>query len=86
LGDKFTILAINTAPPEIVDVDGIAIRTLELNTTCDDPSGAIAARYLGDEPFGLYLIRPDQHVAARWTTAAGADIKAAVQTAIGRGT
>lgn len=85
LGGDFTILAINTAPPAVTDVDGIALRTIQLDTNRDDPTGAIAARYLGDETSGVYLIRPDQHVVARWATAGVTDIQTAVRTATGRG-
>ncbi|MBZ8117725.1 FAD-dependent oxidoreductase [Roseovarius sp. LXJ103] len=84
LGGDFVILAINTASPDIADVDGIPIRTIQLNTTRDDPKGAIAARYLGNAPSGIYLIRPDQHVAARWAQAYAANIKTAVRTATGQ--
>ena len=35
-------------------------------SVADDPSGALAERYLGDAASAVYLIRPDQHVAARW--------------------
>ncbi|PXW70794.1 3-(3-hydroxy-phenyl)propionate hydroxylase [Loktanella sp. PT4BL] len=85
LGGDFTVLALNTAPSDVADVDGIAVRTIRLDTRHDDPTGAIAARYLGDEPCGIYLIRPDQHVVARWAVADAADIKAAVRTATVRG-
>jgi 3-(3-hydroxy-phenyl)propionate hydroxylase len=85
LGGDFTVLALNTTPPDVADVDGIAVRTIRLDTRRDDPTGAIRARYLGDEPCGVYLIRPDQHVVARWAVADAADIKAALRTATGQG-
>ncbi|HEV8036719.1 FAD-dependent oxidoreductase [Yoonia sp.] len=85
LGGDFTVLALNTAPPDVADVDGIVVRTIRLDTRRDDPTGALATRYLGDEPCGIYLIRPDQHVVARWAVADAADIKAAMRTATGRG-
>jgi 3-(3-hydroxy-phenyl)propionate hydroxylase len=85
LGGDFTVLAINTAPPAITDVDGITVHTIQLDTTRDDPTGAIAERYLGDEPSGVYLTRPDQHVVARWATADVTDIQIGVRTATGRG-
>ena len=86
LGGDFTLLALNTAPPDMADTDGIALRTITLETSRDDPTGAIAARYLGDQPQGIYLIRPDQHIVARWATASAAEIETAMRNATGRGT
>lgn len=85
VGGVFTVLAINTDPPALAEVDGVTVNTVTLNTQTDDPSGAIAARYLGDTPCGIYLIRPDQHVAARWAGASAADIRSAVGIATGKG-
>ncbi|QIK42548.1 FAD-dependent oxidoreductase [Pontivivens nitratireducens] len=86
LGGDFTLLALNTTPPDMADTDGIALRTITLETSRDDPTGAIAARYLGDQPRGIYLIRPDQHIVARWATASAAEIETAMRNATGRGT
>ena len=86
LGGDFTLLALNTTPPDMADTDGIALRTITLETSRDDPTGAIAARYLGDQPQGIYLIRPDQHIVARWATASAAEIETAMRNATGRGT
>ena len=61
LGDGFTIMSINTDVADVA-IDGITIKTLHI----DDPSGALTERYLGDAASAVYLIRPDQHVAARW--------------------
>jgi 3-(3-hydroxy-phenyl)propionate hydroxylase len=85
VGGVFTVLAINTDPPALAEVGGVTVNTVTLNTQTDDPSGAIAARYLGDAPCGIYLIRPDQHVAARWARASAADIRSAVSIATGKG-
>ena len=85
VGGVFTVLAINTDPPALAEVGGVTVNTVTLNTQTDDPSGAIAARYLGDTPCGIYLIRPDQHVAARWARASAADIRSAVDIATGKG-
>ena len=85
VGGVFTVLAINAEPPALAEVDGVTVNTVTLNTQTDDPSGAIAARYLGDAPCGIYLIRPDQHVAARWARASAADIRSALGIATGKG-
>lgn len=81
----FTLLAINTPCPDVTEVDGIPVKHLVLETEWDSSSGALAARYLGDEPAGLYLIRPDQHIAARWHVAVEDDIAAALRTAVAKG-
>ncbi|MEP1538745.1 MAG: FAD-dependent oxidoreductase [Paracoccaceae bacterium] len=84
LQGDFTVLAINTAAPEITDVNGIAIKAVALDTARDDPHGDVAARYLGDADKGIYLIRPDQHVVARWADANTENIETAVRIATGQ--
>ena len=66
LGRGPVLLTLGCAPPE-----GVNISTLspDLNPT-------LRKRYLGDAPQALYLIRPDQVVAARWVTTDDAAIKA----------
>jgi 3-(3-hydroxy-phenyl)propionate hydroxylase len=44
----------------------------------------MAERYLGSAPRALYLIRPDQHVAARWESADADTIRAAHARALGK--
>ena len=81
LKGAFTILAINTEPPAVTDVVGIPVETLRLTTREHDPTGALAARYLGDKRQAVYLIRPDQHVSARWEMASPSDIETALRIA-----
>ncbi|WP_027835843.1 FAD-dependent oxidoreductase [Maritalea myrionectae] len=64
LGDAFTLLSIDAEAPDDFEVDGIKIKHLALSSA-DMESDALAARYLGMESGAVYLIRPDQHVAAR---------------------
>lgn len=85
LPGEFTLLSINASAPAIYEVDGIGVRHLALNTEQHDPTGALAQRYLGEQTQALYLIRPDQHVAARWRDCSVDDVKAAIATAIGKG-
>ncbi len=78
LGNKFQLLAINTDAPNDLKAHGIDIETVHLKA-----SKEIAERYLGDEKSAVYLMRPDQHVAARWTGFDAAAASDAVCTAIG---
>lgn len=64
-GTLFTLLAINCKIPEAIAIDGVVVSCLELAANAD-PSGALARRYLGEAASAVYLIRPDQHIAARW--------------------
>jgi 3-(3-hydroxy-phenyl)propionate hydroxylase len=66
LGSELTLLAIGTEAP--------ATRLRSLKAELNE---AVAARYLGDAGQALYLIRPDQVVAARWLTARAEEIEAA---------
>ncbi|MEZ5811760.1 MAG: FAD-dependent oxidoreductase [Rhizobiaceae bacterium] len=83
LGDRFQLLTIDVDAPESLDIDGIAVERLRLSTA-DDDSGALAARYLGDAASAVYLLRPDQHVAARWEAYDEAAVKTALNKAVGR--
>ena len=85
LSGEFIVLAINTRAPEVSEVDGIPVARLELVTETDDPSGAIRERYLGDAATAVYLIRPDQHIVARWEKATDVDVTRAMRIAIGKG-
>lgn len=83
LGGDFVLLTIDAEAPSALDVDGIIIRHVVLSAR-DDVSGELVKRYLGEATSGVYLIRPDQHVAARWGAYDEAATKAAVRTAIGK--
>jgi 3-(3-hydroxy-phenyl)propionate hydroxylase len=67
LGDKtgarFQILAIDADLPEAFDAHGIDCAVLRVSAQGNE---TLRERYLGDAPGAVYLIRPDQHVAARW--------------------
>lgn len=79
LGNRFQVLAIGTDAPDTFDVDGIGVETMHV-----DASDTLRERYLGDVEKAVYLMRPDQHIAARWTGFDGDAVKAAVRTATGR--
>ena len=76
LGNRFQLLAINCDVPDTLDVDGIVIEGLRLSATPE-----IGERYLGGADSAVYLLRPDQHVAARWTAYDEAAVRAALKTA-----
>jgi 3-(3-hydroxy-phenyl)propionate hydroxylase len=80
LGGNFQLLAINCAAPEQLEVDGIPVNTLALAA----PSPQLRNRYLGEEAAAVYLLRPDQHVAARWAAFNDKSVRAAVNRAVGR--
>ena len=66
LGGEFVALVFGEhAGPSELDIDGIRCRVLAIDADVEDCEGLVAARY-DAEPGTTYLIRPDQHVAARW--------------------
>ncbi|EDQ31537.1 2-polyprenyl-6-methoxyphenol hydroxylase [Hoeflea phototrophica DFL-43] len=83
LGGGFMVLAINTDAPEGLEVDGIPVRTVQL-ASADDPTGNLAARYLGAASSAVYLVRPDQHVAARWNSLDDNALATATRRACGK--
>jgi 3-(3-hydroxy-phenyl)propionate hydroxylase len=83
LGDRFTVLTINADAPAGFAVEGLELDVVSIGGG-DDATGAIANRYLGDNDAAVYLIRPDQHVAARWPAFDAADIDVAVQRVLGK--
>lgn len=84
LGDTFVLLGINAALPENMKVDGLSIATLALGTE-NDVNDGLRRHYLGTENSAVYLIRPDQHVVARWSAFDKEQVEAATRTAIGKG-
>jgi 3-(3-hydroxy-phenyl)propionate hydroxylase len=84
LGGRFQLVTIDAEAPENLVVDGIPVERLALSAG-DDRTGALADRYLGKAWSAVYLVRPDQHVAARWTDFDAEAVGAAVKRAIGRG-
>jgi 3-(3-hydroxy-phenyl)propionate hydroxylase len=79
----FVLLGINTDVPDRLDEGGVNATGIRLDTGPgeDDP---LRARYLGAAAQAVYLIRPDQHVAARRTDYHETFVRAALRRALGR--
>ena len=83
LGNKFTLLTIDADAPDLIEEDGVEVTRLALSVK-DDPSLALKRRYLGDAESAVYLIRPDQHVAARRPSFDENLFRAAIRRATGK--
>ena len=83
LGDKFTLLTIDADAPDSLEEDGIEVTRLALSAKADT-TGLLKARYLGNEESAVYLIRPDQHVAARRPSFDENLFRAAIRRATGK--
>ncbi|MEO0402240.1 MAG: FAD-dependent monooxygenase, partial [Pseudomonadota bacterium] len=82
LSDGFTLLCIDAAVPDVDEVDGVPLTHLSL-TARNTPF--LKKRYLGTAKGAVYLMRPDQHVVARWPEATADDVATAVRIALGKG-
>ncbi|NKW92202.1 FAD-dependent oxidoreductase, partial [Rhodobacteraceae bacterium R_SAG9] len=63
--------------------DGVTVTRLALSVR-DDPTLTLKRQYLGDATAGVYLIRPDQHVAARREAFDEPHFRAALRRATGK--
>ncbi len=78
LGGKFTMLAVG----DVADCSGLEADVPLAHVAIPAPSEQMRARYLGEHKGAVYLIRPDQHVVARWASFAPADLHAALAQAL----
>ncbi|WP_417767016.1 FAD-dependent oxidoreductase [Stappia sp.] len=83
LGNRFQLVTIDAQAPDRLEIDGIEIGRVALSAA-DDPSGALRDRYLGAARSAVYLMRPDQHVAARWPVYDAGAVAQALRLATGR--
>ena len=83
LGEEFVLLALGTKAPDFIEAAGISIRGLSIPKP--EIEDALRKRYLGDAEQAFYLIRPDQHVTARWTSFDENRIEKALLTALAKG-
>lgn len=81
LGAGFTLLTIDADVPDTTAAHGLAAKRLAVTAKNNEP---LRARFLGDAKSAIYLIRPDQHVAARWEVYDDHAVAAAIGKAIGR--
>ncbi len=83
LGEGFTLLAFGRRPAMgAVRFGDVVARVLHVGSDLHEVDGVLTDRYDG-RPGTVYLIRPDQHVAARWRGFEAADIEAALARATG---
>jgi len=82
LGSSFKLLCFGAAPG-VLEVDGVTVTPLLSGRDFEDTEGLAMQRYDG-KPGTVYLIRPDQHVAARWRAYDEAKLRAAVNRALAR--
>ncbi len=78
LGPDFTLLLWGERPAW---ADGLPLRVLALDAG-NDPQGCLARRY-DLQPGTAYLLRPDQHVCARWRAPTPERVRAAMARARG---
>lgn len=82
LGAGFTLLSIDIDAPDNITAHGVTARTLPVSAKANEP---LRLRYLGIAPTAVYLIRPDQHIAARWETYDECAVADAIGAALGKG-
>jgi len=75
------LLCIGEVAATPLDDGAVPVQTLDIKT----PSQELRQRYLGAQNKGVYLVRPDQHVVARWSHFDAAAIKAALAATLGKG-
>ncbi len=73
LGGEFVVLALGADAPAVPGARSLSPKV----------NDHLQSRYLGQANSAIYLIRPDQIVAARWLSASGDEIAAAMQAAWG---
>ena len=84
LGEGFALLTIDADAPEALEFDGLRVPRIALGAA-HDAEGFVRRRHLGDARAAVYLIRPDQHVAARWGRYDPDAVEAALRRATARG-
>ena len=84
LGHGFALLCFGALPAQAVAAlqgAAVPIRPLVIGHDLHDHQGVLAQRY-DAQPGTCYLIRPDQHVAARWRSFDAPAVHAALRRAL----
>ncbi len=81
LGQSFVLLSFGSAPVSRVQAGGVEARVLRVGIDFLDAQGLLTERYDG-RPGTVYLIRPGQHVAARWRSFDEPQIQTALQRCV----
>ena len=84
LGGCFTLLLLNIDALTALDDIDASLNLIILDTN-KDSTDALSERYLGSASQAVYLIRPDQHIAARWSTFDSDAIHEALRQALAGG-
>lgn len=80
LGADFTLIVFGPAPEWAAGMEGLKV--LSIGSGLADPRG-LAAQRLDAQPGTAYLVRPDQHVCARWRAPSAPAVRAAIARALG---
>ena len=80
LGGDFTLLTLNLEVTQVLEEGAAKAVSLCVSTKHAE---LLAERYLGEAPSAIYLIRPDQHVVARWPEFDESAVRKAMRGAMG---
>ncbi|MCV0426849.1 MAG: FAD-dependent oxidoreductase [Roseibium sp.] len=83
LEGDFVLLGIGVDVPDGVELQGVTVKGITVPKAEINPF--LQARYLNEADQAVYLIRPDQHVAARWTEFDMDNIETAMNIVLGKG-
>ncbi|MBN9669574.1 FAD-dependent oxidoreductase [Roseibium aggregatum] len=82
LGGDICVAGFGCEVPERMERQGVCLSGLTVSS--GEISAQLKDRYLGDAEQAIYLMRPDQHVAARWTDLDWQEIDAALVKLLAR--
>jgi 3-(3-hydroxy-phenyl)propionate hydroxylase len=81
LGGGFRLLTIDAEAPRVFEAHGLSVPRVAVSARGNP---AVAGRLLGSLGSAVYLVRPDQHVAARWDRFDAAAVRAALSRALAK--
>ena len=83
LSGGFSLMALNVSVEHIASKGSLALNLIIFDTL-NGQNQKLGERYLGDTQSAIYLIRPDQYIASRWTECDEKAIKHAMSAALGK--